>query len=83
MLGPVARLDAAACRGHDPELWFVEGRGRAANQARTTALAICDACPVIGPCLSYALAIPWLVGVWGGTLPTTRERMRGLRKDQP
>ncbi|MCB4865031.1 WhiB family transcriptional regulator [Bifidobacterium pseudocatenulatum] len=35
----------AACRDHDPELWF---SGKPYEQA--AALAICRSCPVIGEC---------------------------------
>lgn len=45
------------------------------------AVAVCAACPVRQDCLDAALAIPvahdW--GVWGGTLPHERRRMRAER----
>ena len=40
----------AACRDHDPALWFPEERRPA-----TAAKAVCAACPVRDPCLSWAL----------------------------
>lgn len=39
----------AACRDHDPELWF---SGKPYEQA--AALAICRSCPVIGECRRFA-----------------------------
>ncbi|WP_206442567.1 WhiB family transcriptional regulator [Streptomyces boncukensis] len=43
---------AAACRDHDPEIWFPSD-GDAADRAR----AICAACPVKAPCLQLALLV--------------------------
>lgn len=40
----------AACRDHDPELWF---SGKPYEQA--AALAICRSCPVIGECRRFAV----------------------------
>ena len=51
----------AACRGQDPEVFFLE-RGSRTDLAR----AICATCPVHAACLRYALDDPDLVGVWGG-----------------
>ena len=54
--------DSAACRGHDPDLWFpVRGGGNAA------ALAICGGCPVRAECGEYGLSLgPHEPGIWGG-----------------
>lgn len=59
----------AACRGTDPEQWLATHPRKAAR-----ALAVCQGCPVRQPCLSYALAHPDVVGIWGGT--TRQERHR-------
>lgn len=64
--------DRAVCRGHDPALWFPPN-GVNVDRAR----AICSTCPVVGECLSFAIADESLTGVWGGT--TARER-RQLRR---
>ncbi len=40
----------AACRDHDPELWF---SGKPYEQA--AALAICRSCPVIGECRRFTV----------------------------
>lgn len=56
----------AACRDHDPELWF---SGKPYEQA--AALAICRSCPVIGECRRFAdehnrIDGYQLQGIWGG-----------------
>jgi WhiB family transcriptional regulator, redox-sensing transcriptional regulator len=48
----------AACRGHDPEIWF-ESSAEAAKR-------ICRNCPVQQQCLESALHRGETVGVWGG-----------------
>lgn len=56
----------AACRDHDPELWF---SGKPYEQA--AALAVCRQCPVIDECRAFAddnnriNGYP-LQGIWGG-----------------
>lgn len=56
----------AACRDHDPELWF---SGKPYEQA--AALAVCRSCPVIDECRAFAddnnriNGYP-LQGIWGG-----------------
>lgn len=58
----------AACRGHDPALWFPE-RGQSTAPAR----AICAGCPVQAPCTQAGLeggtgyGATGEVGIWGGT----------------
>lgn len=64
-----------ACHGHDPEWWFASLPNPDAEQA----IAVCERCPVIDPCLAYALDRPWLDGIWAATTPTRR---RHLRRDR-
>jgi WhiB family transcriptional regulator, redox-sensing transcriptional regulator len=82
---PPALLDVdwmlfAACSElevEDSDRLFFCGRGQArlANQAR----AICAGCEVQGECLEFALRNPEETeyGVWGGTMPGQRRRLRG------
>ena len=45
-------IHQAACRGHDPELWF------STRPSKTkTALAVCRTCPVIGECREWPMGI--------------------------
>jgi hypothetical protein len=57
----VPRLDGAKCAGHEkPDLWH---HRRRSYQER--AIAICETCPALIPCLLYALHNE-TDGVWGG-----------------
>jgi WhiB family transcriptional regulator, redox-sensing transcriptional regulator len=60
------------CRHMDPAVFFPSD-GIGVREAQ----AICVGCPVIVPCLEYALADRVDHGVWGGT--SERERRRILR----
>jgi WhiB family transcriptional regulator, redox-sensing transcriptional regulator len=59
---------------------FFCGRGqrRLADQAR----AICAGCEVQGECLEFAIRNPEETeyGIWGGTSPGQRRRLRGLSR---
>lgn len=62
---------AGLCLRHDPELFFPN-----AAEDPAPALTICRSCPVAGPCLAAALEAGECDGVWGGTTPEERRRMR-------
>lgn len=72
-----------SCSQTDPELFFpVEtemGFGRVAIKYTSPSAAkkICSNCPLINPCLEYAL-INDEIGIWGGT--TEQERIQIKRK---
>lgn len=71
----------AACRGHDPDLWFpvvVSERGRrlGALEVAPEAVAICWSCPVDNECLDFAVPRPSIEGIWAGTTTADRSRMR-------
>ena len=51
------------------------GNSKKANDAK----AICASCPVIKECLEYALSIPDIHGVWGGTAENDRRKIRRMR----
>ncbi|WP_459251083.1 WhiB family transcriptional regulator [Streptomyces youssoufiensis] len=53
--------DQAACRETDPELFFSDVPGTVGR-----AVAVCDGCPVIQQCGTWALAQHIKEGVWGG-----------------
>jgi WhiB family redox-sensing transcriptional regulator len=66
----------AACRSADPELFFpisLSGCG-AADVAK--AKAICAKCDVRAHCLSTALALGHVHGIWGGTTEEDRQQLR-------
>jgi WhiB family transcriptional regulator, redox-sensing transcriptional regulator len=75
LYGRPAWHSAAACRGRPPELWF-GGRGEVDYRP---ARAICARCPVRGPCLEWALTENETIGLWAGTTPRQRRRLRRER----
>lgn len=59
----------AACRTHEPEVFFPETRGSGYRAAVQRATAICSTCPVIAECHAHATALNAaepLWGVWAG-----------------
>ncbi len=63
----------ALCRGMDPDLFFPE---RGDLNATREAKKVCATCPHQAPCLEYALVHHEEHGVWGGTSPRDRRRLR-------
>jgi len=73
----------AACRGHDPSLFFGPNRfepkrERLAREA--AAKDVCMHCPVQVPCREHALATGETFGVWGGLGETERRTGTGRRR---
>lgn len=72
LMPPILPDGVAACVGTDPDSWHATTPGRP-----EPALArICGECELREPCLQYALDHPDLTGIWAGTTPTERTRMR-------
>lgn len=69
MPGPWARR--GRCRNVASNMFFPTV-GEDIDQAR----AICAQCPVQSECLEYALPVPGLRGVWGGTSERERRQLR-------
>ena len=70
----------ALCAQADPHTWYPDNQTQAVLAKR-----ICAGCPVRAQCLEYALsgAGTWrgiTTGVWGGTTPRGRTRLRQARK---
>ena len=56
-------MDQAACKGHDPELWFPpKGQTHIALEAQI----ICFGCPVRKECKDYKEATASAYGMWAG-----------------
>ncbi|MXZ67494.1 MAG: WhiB family transcriptional regulator [Acidimicrobiia bacterium] len=65
--------DQAACRTTDPGVFFPDpGDVVGVERARQ----VCDGCPVATECLSYAVGTNQTEGIWGGTTPGERRRLR-------
>jgi WhiB family transcriptional regulator, redox-sensing transcriptional regulator len=82
--GRQAWLDQAACRDLDPERFFPEsGEHTKAAEAK----AICASCQVHDQCLDLAVKAAGGIdgdhGVFGGTLPAERSRLRGNSFPEP
>lgn len=67
--------DGALCAQIGPSLFF-PGKGGSDGKAK----AVCAACPSRPECLEFALKHD-LLGIWGGTSYTDRERIR-LQREQ-
>jgi len=68
----------AACNGSDtPQQAFFPGQGTSSN-ATAAARRLCAGCLVRAECLAYAMTVPDMVGVWGGTSERQRRIMRRL-----
>ena len=71
-------LDRAACRHHDPDLFFPISAIGPGHVQTERAKQICRTCPVRTPCRDWAMsrAIPY--GVWGGL--SERDRSSLIRR---
>jgi WhiB family redox-sensing transcriptional regulator len=63
-----------ACYGLDTEAWFPEN-GESHTVTKRAKL-ICSRCPVIEECREYAVSVPGIGGIWGGTNELDRRKIR-------
>jgi len=70
---------AGACLSADPDLFFPIAVGGAAVRQVTQAQRICAGCGVRQQCLEFAMQTGETYGIWGGTTP--EERIRVRRRD--
>ena len=68
--------ELAACRDHDPELFFPVGTHGPALEQLAAAKAVCGTCPLRSTCLQWALETGQEAGVWGGTGEDDRRALR-------
>ena len=71
--------DRAACLGEDPDLFFPIGDSGPSISQVQQAKKVCRRCPVIQPCLEWALA-SGDEGVLGGLDDRERRRLRALSR---
>ncbi|GAA3757667.1 WhiB family redox-sensing transcriptional regulator [Spinactinospora alkalitolerans] len=64
-----------SCGQTDPEAFHPASHNLTHSEVQA-ALAVCQACPVLQRCRDYALARPWLTGIWGATTAHQRRRLR-------
>jgi WhiB family transcriptional regulator, redox-sensing transcriptional regulator len=67
--------EMSRCRTEDPDLFFPIGEGVHAAAQTAAAIAVCQRCAVLEPCLNFALATG-AVGVWGGLDDDGRRNLR-------
>ena len=66
----------AACRDEDPELFFPIGNTGPAISQIDEAKDVCRICPVVEPCLQWALDTGQDAGVWGGLSEDERRALK-------
>lgn len=71
----------AACRAHHNLVFFgEEGESELERQAREAkAKAVCRTCPVIEPCLEFAMETNQKYGIWGGLTDKERASLKRRR----
>jgi transposase-like protein len=69
-------MDQGLCAQTDPALFFPE-TGTSPRLARK----VCAGCEVLEQCLAYALDNDERFGVWAGTTPAQRRKLRRERKE--
>lgn len=81
----VAWHEQAACRDHDPELWYpTSNRGPESDLPSPSiryAIEICRSCPVRKPCATAGLREPH--GIWGGMTEQQRRRVAARLRHEP
>lgn len=68
--------ELAACRDHDPELFFPLTAHGPGSAQLAEAKAVCGGCPLQRGCLQWAMDTGQEAGVWGGTSEDERRAMR-------
>jgi|TARA_B110001454_G_C12709424_1_gene430069 hypothetical protein len=64
----------ALCKDLETDIFYPQ-RGESTVIIKT----ICRACPVVKPCLEYAMRNMEKFGIWGGTSERERRRMRSAK----
>ncbi len=68
----------AACKGPNAELFFPPASAERKDERlerERVAKSICASCPVVEECLSYAMRIREVHGIWGGTTELERRSL--------
>ena len=72
---PTEAFKLAACRGLPVESFYPLDDEHVSRDDEQVYRKLCAECPALKACLEWAL-VHEEFGVWGGTLHTTREKMR-------
>jgi WhiB family redox-sensing transcriptional regulator len=68
--------DHAACLRLDPDLFFPVSTSGASLTDIEAPRRVCQGCPVLTPCLRWALDLGQVHGIWGGTTEEERHALR-------
>jgi hypothetical protein len=68
------------CQVSDPEAWYPETHIERKTSSSKIAKQMCNSCPVITQCLTYALQAEERFGVWGGLNADERAKMISARR---
>lgn len=74
----------AACRNEDPEMFFPMAPSdstMSATSAASAAKSVCQRCPVVHDCLTWALDSGQRLGVWGGMSELERRTLMRQRRE--
>ena len=74
--------EQAACREYDNELFFGPDRPESELEKQTRemrAKAVCKTCPVVEPCLEFAMETNQKYGIWGGLTDKERASLKRRR----
>lgn len=74
-------FEAGACLSEDPDLFYPVATGVIGARQAAEAQRICARCRVRRECLEFAIDIHETHGIWGGTTPEERVRVRRQRSD--
>lgn len=76
-------MEIAACAGESVSKFFADAdglKGQKRRMANWEAKQICHRCPLMKPCLRYALQTNQVFGVWGGKTEAERAQLQQVRK---
>jgi WhiB family redox-sensing transcriptional regulator len=71
--------EEALCKEIDPDLWFPSNensRVKSSYEAMNYAKSVCARCPIVVQCLAHALSNKEEHGIWGGSSPNERKRIK-------
>lgn len=73
--------DRIPCAETDPELFFPDDEKENGMKDTSTARVrmareLCETCPVMAQCKNYAVMYFEMEGIWGGTTPKDRAKIR-------
>lgn len=73
----------ALCRTRPDLPWVPDDRGRESGPLTREALNLCCTCTHVAPCAAYAIAHPYLVGIWGGLTTDQRHALADRPAAEP